>query len=140
MIFLDSNFFLRALTQADLPRNQPMHDIAADVMRRADRGELEVTTSDAVIAEVAFILTAKKHYHLPVADASGRLATLLRIRGMKLREKRVVLHALDLWQTEPKLGFVDALSASFAQLTGVPLATFDSDFDAIPDLKLWHPE
>ncbi len=139
MIFLDTNFFLRALTRADIPKYQPMHDIAADVMRRADRGEIELTTSDAVIAEVAFILTSKKHYQLSVTDASGRIATLLRIRGMKLRDKRIMLHALDLWRTRPKLGFVDALSASYAQLTGTPLATFDSDFDTIPNLERWSP-
>lgn len=140
MIFLDTNFFLRALTRADLPQNQPMHDIAIELMRRADRGEVELTTSDAVIAEVAFILTAKAHYHHTVADAAGRLAILLNIRGLRLRDKRILLYALDVWRTRPSLGFVDALTASYAKLNGMPLATFDRDFDSIPDLERWQPE
>lgn len=111
-----------------------MHDIAAELLRRAERGDVEFTTSDAVIAEVAFIFTAKAHYHHPVSDAASMLAILLRMRGLRLRGKRVLLNALDIWRTWPNLGFVDALTASYAKLSDIPLATFDRDFNAIPDL------
>ena len=140
MIFLDANLFLRALTNSSEPAIQRMNEHAGDLFRRAERNEVEVTTSDAVIAEVAFILTAKAHYQLPVVDAAGRLSALLRLRGLKLRDKRTVLHALDLWSSHPKLGFVDALTASYAQHQGVELATFDSDFDEIPGITRWKPE
>jgi predicted nucleic acid-binding protein len=140
MIFLDANIFLRALIQSSDPVIRQMHELAAALLRQAERGEVEVTTSDAVIAEVAFILTSKTHYQLPVGDAAARIATLLRLRGMKLRDKRVVLRALDLWAAYPRLGFVDALTASYAQQPGVVLATFDSDFDQIPEITRWQPE
>jgi len=140
MIFLDANFFLRALTKSPQPDVQRMNQIAGDLMRRAERGEVELTTADAVIAEVAFILTSKAHYNLAVPDATGRLATLLRLRGVKLRDKRIVLRALDLWTTLPKLGFVDALAAAYAQLTDVELASFDTDFDKLPSITRWQAE
>lgn len=140
MIFLDANIFLRALTQSTDPVIQQMHERAADLFRRAERGEAEVTTSDAVIAEVAFVLTSKAHYQLAVGDAAGRLATLLRVRGFKLRDKRILLRALDLWALHPKLGFVDALTASYAQQSNVELATFDTDFDQIPNITRWQLE
>jgi predicted nucleic acid-binding protein len=140
MIFLDANIFLRALTQSSDPVIRQMHEQAAALLRQTERGDVEVTTTDAVIAEVAFILTAKRHYQLPVGDAAARIATLLRLRGTKLRDKRVMLRALDLWADQPRLGFVDALTASYAQQPGVDLATFDSDFDQIPEVTRWQPE
>lgn len=95
MIFLDANIFC-ALTQSPDSRSQCMNDIAADLLRAADRGDIEVTTSDAVIAEVAFILTSRAHYQLAVSDAAGRIATLVRLRRVKLRDKQIVSRALDL--------------------------------------------
>jgi len=140
MIFLDANIFLRALTRSPDSHIQRMNDIAADLLRAADRGDVEVTTSDAVIAEVAFVLTSRSHYQLTVPDAAGRIAALVRLRGVKLRDKRIVLRALDLWMANPRLGFVDALTASYAQQPGVELATFDTDFDDLPDIVRWRTD
>lgn len=140
MIFLDANILLRALTRSSDPAVQQMNQRAGELLRQAERGEVEVTTSDAVIAEVAFILTAKAHYQLPVADAAGRLAAILRLRRVKLREKRTVLRALELWAEHPQLGFVDALTASYAQQKGMELATFDTDFDQFAEITRWRPE
>ncbi len=134
MILLDANMLLRALTRSTEPTVQEMHERASSLFRRAERGEVEVTASDAVIAEVAFILTSKAHYRLAVDEAAGRLAALLRVRGVRLREKRVILHALDLWAAYPRLGFVDALTAAQAQQPGFELATFDRDFDNLPGI------
>ncbi len=90
MILLDANIFLRALTRPTDPSIQPMYEWASDLFRRAEGGGIEVTASDAVIAEVAFILTSKAHYRLAVDDAAGRLTALLRVRGVKLRDKRII--------------------------------------------------
>lgn len=56
-------------------------------------------------------------------------------RGMKRR----YLRALDLYATYPKLGFADALVATHVEQQGLPLATFDTDFDAIPGITRWQP-
>lgn len=139
MIFLDTNIILRALSQASEPAVKRMNDTAADLFRLAEQGAVEVTTSDAVIAEVAFILTAKAHYQLAVSDAAGRMSGLLQLRGVKLRDKAFVLGAFEIWENNPKLGFVDALTASYAMQSGTELATFDSDFDAFPGIVRWQP-
>jgi len=131
---------LRALTRSPDSRAQEMNLAAGELLRRAERGEVDVTTSDAVIAEVAFILTSKAHYQQSVVDTAGKIGTILRLRGFKRREKQVLLRALDLWTEKPKLGFVDALTAAYAQQPGVELATFDTDFDDIPDITRWSPE
>jgi predicted nucleic acid-binding protein len=138
VIFLDANIFLRALVQSPDPAIQRMHRTAVTLFRQAERGQAEVTTSDAVIAEVAFILTSRAHYGLSPSDAAGQISVLLRLRGVKIRDKRIVLQALDLWATHPKLGFVDALTATYGQRPGIELATFDSDFDRIRGVRRWN--
>jgi predicted nucleic acid-binding protein len=112
MIFLDANIILRALSRANGLAVKRMNDSAADLFRLAEQGAVEVTTSAAVIAEVAFILTAKAHYQLAVSEAAGRLSRLLQLRSVILRDKVVVFEAFEIWETKPKLGFVDALTAS----------------------------
>lgn len=140
MIFLDANLFLRALTRSDQPDVQSTSRAAADLFRRADLGEVELITSDAVIAEVAFVLTARARYALAADDAAARIATLLRLRGVRLRDKRIILRALDIWAEHPGLGFVDALTAAYARQPGMRLASFDSDFDQVSGIDRWSPE
>ena len=62
MIFLDTNLLIRAITRSDNPAVAAQERIAGELIRRANLGEYELTTSEAVLAEVAFILTAKRHY------------------------------------------------------------------------------
>ena len=138
MIFVDANVFLRALVRPSDEQVQRMHDAAVALFRRAEKGEIELTTSDAVIAEVAFILTSKAHYHLDPDDAAGRLAAMLRLRGLRMPQKRILLRALDLWTTYPALGFVDVLTASYSQQAGIELATFDAHFDRFTDIARWQ--
>lgn len=139
MIFLDANVFLRALTQPATPDVAAISQVARDLFVRVDHAEAEVTTSEAVIAEVAFVLASKNVYNLPAADAAARLATVLRLRGVKLRDKRIIFEALDLWATTPKLGFVDALTAAYARRPDIELATFDTEFDGLSGITRWQP-
>ena len=139
MIVLDANVILRALTVSDEPHVRRANDLASALFRQVGRGEFEVTTSDAVLAEAAFILTARSHYHVPVAEASAKLAALVSLPAFKLPDKQSVVQALDLWTTNPRLGFVDALVAVHAQRPGMQLATFDSHFDGLPGIARWEP-
>ena len=113
--------------------------VAGELFRRVGRGEVEITTSDAVVAEVAYILTARTHYGMAVDDASARIVTILRMPRFRLSEKRSVIRALELWVEHPKLDFVDVLTASYARRPGIELATFDRDFDRFPDITRWVP-
>lgn len=139
MIFVDANFFLRALTDSDLPVNQTRSTVARDLFRSAERGDVELLTSEAVVAEVAFVLTSKKQYALPPLEASSRIETLLRLRNLRMHDKQAVLDALDLWAKHPSIGYVDALAASYGQQPGVELATFDAHFNRIASVNRWIP-
>ena len=100
------------------------------------RGEVELITSEAVLAEVAFILTAKRHYELPVAEAVARMLPYVRSRGLRLDRTAVVHDALMIWRAYPSIGFVDALGAAYGKQPAVEVATFDADLDDIPGVRL----
>ena len=128
MIFLDANILLGTLVDPSNPDSRQLHEAASDLVREAGRGDVEVTTSDAVLAEVTFILTARAHYQLPASVAAGLIGPILQLRGFRHPEKRAILRALEIWASVPRLGFVDALALAYAQAPGMRLETFDTDF------------
>lgn len=135
MIFVDTNLFVRAITRSGNPVVEAQERIAAEFFRRADLGEYELTTSEAVLAEVAFILTAKRHYAMSVEDAVARMLPHVRSRGLTLDRPPVVHDAMLIWRELPRLGFVDALGAAYAKQPRVELATFDADLDRVPGVN-----
>lgn len=138
MIFLDTNYVLRYLTQPDSPKIHVMHERASALFAAVERGELEVTTSEAVLAEVAFVLASKLHYHLSAETIATLLGPIIRMRGLKLSRgrKRLYLRALDIWAVRPSLGFVDSLTVATVEETEIDLATFDRHFNAMTHVRL----
>ena len=141
MIFVDATFFLRYLVQPVTPQDRINERRAAALFASVESGAAEITTSEAILAEVAFILNAKRHYGLPPAEVAARLRPFLRLTELRLARgaKERYLRALDLWSDHPRLGFVDALTAVTVAQTDVVLATFDSDFDGVPGITRWQP-
>jgi predicted nucleic acid-binding protein len=139
MIFVDANLLLRVLTEPTSQKTAHFHKVATSLLRQAETGGIEFTTSDAVLAEVAFILTSKNHDNFPVPEAAEMLAAIARLRGFRHENKRTLLRALDIWTEFPRIGFVDALTAAYARAPGMLLATFDTDFDRIPGIDHWEP-
>ena len=141
MTFLDANYFLRYLVAPTSPATRAMHDEATALFAAVERGEEDATTSEAVLAEVAFVLTSPRQYHLPAADVAAYLAPIIRLPHLKLPrgQKRRYLRALEVWAAYPRLGFVDALTVALVEHTPVALATFDSDFDRLPGIIRRRP-
>ena len=141
MIFLDANVFLRYLVEPDGPENQARHEIAAALFEAIELGEEEATTSEAVLAEVAFILASKRQYNLPSVEIAAYLSSIIRLPGLRLPRghKRLYLRALEIWSELSRLGFVDALSAATVEGSELRLATFDTDFDKLPSIRRWQP-
>jgi predicted nucleic acid-binding protein len=139
VIFVDANYFLRLLTPPTTPQDQRMTHEAAALFRSVRSGNKEVTTSESVLAEVAFALTSPKHYGMSPADAASRLRSLFRLRGFTSSNLDVWFRALDIWAASPRLGLVDALTVAHAEAAGLELATFDTDFGAFPQLQRYQP-
>lgn len=142
MIFLDANYFLRWLVAPDTTDDAVRKSIAIALFVRLERGEAEAITSEAILAEVAFVLTSKRQYGIEVEIAAASLATAVRLPGLRFApgKRRQYLRALQLWTERPRLGFVDALTAAMVENSDHLLATFDSDFERLADIEYWRPD
>lgn len=138
MTFLDTNIFLRFLTRDDVTKAAACRHL----FQRLDRGEETATTSESVIAEVVYVLSARSGvgYGLTPAEAAGRLKPLINVTGLKLPNKRWFSRALDLYAAQPFLDFEDALSLAHMERQGIRImASYDRDFDKIPDIERKEP-
>lgn len=135
MIFLDTNIFIRYLTQDD---PEKMRACLA-LLQRVQAGA-EAITSEVVIAEVTYVLSSPRLYKLSHADVSVRLRPILLLRALKLPNKRRLLHALDIYSTHSQLDFEDCLIvAQIEQQHIETLMSYDRDFDRIPGVTRQEP-
>ncbi len=137
MKFLDTNIILRFLTRDD--EQKAMACLA--LFQRVERGEEEVTLSEAILTEVCHILSSSRHnYRLNREEIRARLLPLLSLRGLRLRDKRLYLRALELYVQYPALDIEDAISASRMQALGIKeIYSYDTDLDDIPNLTRLEP-
>jgi predicted nucleic acid-binding protein len=124
--FVDANIFLRALTGDD-PNKA---DACEALLRRVDSGEEEITTCEAIISEVVYVLSSRGLYGLNHEEIRARFTPLLRLRGLRLQGKHLYLQALDVYAANPYLDFEDALCIAHMEQAGITeIVSYDSDFD-----------
>lgn len=136
MRLLDANIFLRHLTGDDSKKARACRDLFV----RIRDGEEEATATEAVIAEVVFVLRSRKHYDVPAETVRDLLAPILSLSGLSLAHKTVHLRALDLMALHDALDYEDALSVMHAKRQGIAeIYSYDSDFDPIEGLRRVEP-
>jgi predicted nucleic acid-binding protein len=134
--FLDTNAFVRYLTQDDPAKTRA----SSEIIRRLELGEEAMMTSEMIIGEVAYILSARAHYGLPPAEIRDRVAPVIQARGLRLEHKDVILHALDLYSSHPFLDFEDALSVAHMESAGIDeIVSYDRGFDRVEGIKRIEP-
>jgi predicted nucleic acid-binding protein len=135
VIFIDSNIFIRHLTRDDPQKAQACFDL----FRRAERNEINLTTSESVIAEVVYVLSSRQLYAIPRDEIRRLLRPLLLLPGLKLTHRGVYLRALDVYATYP-IDFEDALlAAQMEQQQVTELYSYDRDFDQVAGIKRLEP-
>lgn len=141
MIFLDTNIFLRHLTEAPDLRTNRLQDVAEELFLAVEDGTVEVTTSELVLHETMYFLTNQQFYNHPVEQAVRSVRALLQLRGFRLstRERVVLFRALDLFEARPSLGFADSVIAARCEANGWKLATFDEQLGSLPNVSRWSP-
>jgi predicted nucleic acid-binding protein len=122
-------------TEAD----RTMAEQAKALLRLAADARRTVTTSEAVIAEVAHVLSSPDIYRLSPGDVANALKPIIALPGMLLASKHLYIRALDIWSARPRMGFVDALTAAYAEQADVELATFDKDFEGLAGITRYQP-
>jgi predicted nucleic acid-binding protein len=134
--FLDANVFIRYLTGDD-----PVKQGASRLLfERLDRDEEQLLTSEAVVAEIIYVLTSRAHYGLTRGAAAQRLLPALRCPGLRIANKAVVLRALDVYEAHSRLDYEDALSVAHMESVGIDeIVSYDRGFDRVEGIKRVEP-
>ena len=129
---LDTNLLIRFLRN-DHPA---MSSAAAELFLQSASGKVELHLDPTSVAETAFVLISFYKQSQPeVADAIRDLITGCRL---KVPLEEITLDALERFKAQP-VDFPDALVAAIAAHQGVPVASFDRDFDRFKDVKRFEP-
>jgi len=137
MSLIDTNVIIRYLTNDQLDDHSPR---AYELFRRLAADETAATLTEAILVETEQVLTSRALYQLPRAEVRRHLANNIRFRGIRLAGKRRYLHALDLYVERPRLDFVDAILAAYAEELSPPtVVSFDRDFDTVPSVRRIEP-
>jgi predicted nucleic acid-binding protein len=135
MQFIDANVFIRHLTRDDPEKAQA----CLELFQKAMRKEVTLTTSQAVIAEVVYVLSSKQLYSLSPQTIRGLLYPLLSLPGLKLPYRKMYLRAIDLYATYP-MDFEDALAVAQMERQGInEVYSYDRDFDEVPGITRLEP-
>jgi predicted nucleic acid-binding protein len=134
--FVDTNIFIRYLTQDDLDKSNACRDFFESIENEVETA----TTCEAVISEVVYVLSSRVTYRLSRQDIRLRLEPILRIPGFRLPARGVFLRALDLFVDYPRLDFEDALCVAHMERIDIQeIASYDRGFDRVPDLARFEP-
>ena len=133
--FLDTNIIIRLLTGDD-PEKQLR---AKRLFERVEQNELQVTAPLTVIADTVYVLSSAKFYNLPRAEIVALLMPLLRLAGFRLRQRSIVLQALDMYVTH-NFDFTDAvIYAAMLHAQSKVVYSFDKDFDNLAEITRQEP-
>ncbi len=137
MKLLDTNVFVRYIVGVVVESDVRLVERAAEVFASATNGTDEFTTTDSVIVEVVYVLTSST-YQLPRREAHDRLSAILTLPGCAMPNRAILLHALGLWESFPRLDFVDAqLAATAIADESLTLVTFDTALAKAAGTQRW---
>ena len=135
MRFVDTNVFLRYLTRDDPEKSQACYEL----FKRCERNEEALLTSEAVVAEIVYVLSSKQLYNLAPEEVRVRLMPLLSLMGLKLPNRNVYLRALELYAAFA-IDFEDALAVSHMEHHGLTeIYSYDRDFDRLAHVERIEP-
>lgn len=131
--FVDTNIFLRFLTN-DLPEQANQ---SAKLIQRLRDGQETVELSILAAAEIVW--TLERFYRLRKSDVASKVSSILKLKGLKISDKKIFLEALSLY-VEKNISFTDAYIATQMKRAGsIELYTFDKEFDRVEHVKRTEP-
>ncbi len=131
--FVDTNVFLRYLTKDDLSK----YERCRQMFKRALQGEIAISTSGMVIAEL--IWTLLSYYKVPKAEVIEKVSVILGTENLFVPDKDVLADALVLYARK-NIDFIDAYNAVFMKYQGLrEIYSYDEDFETIEDIERKEP-
>ncbi len=133
--FVDTDMIIRLLTGDD-PEKQAA---AAALFHKVQDGQLQVAAPDTVIADAVYVLASPRLYHIPHPAVRHLLAPLVQLPGFRIRNRRAVLRALELY-ARFSIDFGDALIVASMEGAGSQLVfSYDRDFEGIEGITRQAP-
>lgn len=131
--FVDTNIFLRYLTKDDPSK----YEKCREMFKKAVKGEIAITTSGMVIAELVWTLLS--YYKVPKAEVVEKVTVIVGTKNLSIPDKHVVADALVLYARK-NIDFIDAYNAVFMRYHGVDeICSYDEDFDQIEGIRRREP-
>src|SRR5215213_8208101 len=135
MYFADTNIFLRILTKDDSERAEKCFAL----LKKAEAKEIELTTTEAVITEIVYILASKKWFNLARERIHELLSPVLRTKGLYIPKKHVYFRALDLY-AQYHLDFEDCVIVAHMEEQHIQeLYSYDAGIDAVGSVQRVEP-
>ena len=134
---VDTSVIIRLVTGDD-PEKQ---EAAAKLFEDVEQNKLSVFAPDTVIADAVFVLAGRRTYNVARPTIGAALTRLVRLPSFKVKHRRTVLRALDLYATSATLDFGDAMIlSSMEQQQSRRLYSYDTDFDRLPGIERKEPD
>lgn len=119
-ILPDTNVVLRYL----LRDHEQLHQQANAVFEKIRIGKKRAIILESVLTECVYVLT--KFYEVPREETAEKLKKILLYKGIKNKDKDVLMDALDLY-SEKELDVVDCLLIKHSERPGFESFSFDRD-------------
>lgn len=133
--FIDTDVIIRFLTKDDLKKQAE----AAALFEQVKARKLRVVVPHTVIADAVYVLSSPRLYNLPRLEVARLLAPLIRLPGFKVRHRRAMLRALELYAST-NLDFGDALIVALMEGTDSRVVySYDTDFDKVEGIRRLEP-
>ena len=131
--FVDTNVFLRYLAKDDLAK----YERCREMFKKALEGEIVVSTSGMVIAEL--IWTLLSYYKVPKAEVIEKVSVIVGTENIFIPDKDVLADALVLYARK-NIDFIDAYNTVFMRYHGLrEIYSYDEDFETIEDIERKEP-
>jgi predicted nucleic acid-binding protein len=131
--FVDTNIFLRYLTKDDPSK----YEKCKEIFKKAMKGEIAITTSGMVIAELVWTLLS--YYKVPKAEVVEKVTVIVGTKSLSIPDKQIVADALVLFARK-NIDFIDAYNAVFMRYHGLrEIYSYDQDFELMEDIRRQEP-
>ena len=135
MQFVDTNIFIRFLTKDD-PKKAGK---CLSLFQKAEKGKLNLQTTESIVAEIVYILESKRLYNLTHIEIYSRLLPILRIKGLKIPYKNTLILGLEIY-SKNNIDFEDAILIAFTLNTDTTdIYSYDKGFDKMPGINRLEP-
>ena len=131
--FVDTNIFLRYLTKDSASK----YEKCKEMFKKAMKGEIAITTSGMVIAELVWTLLS--YYKVPKAEVIEKVTVIVGTKNLSIPDKHIVADALVLYGRK-NIDFIDAYNAIFMRYHGLrEIYSYDEDFKLMEDIQRREP-